>query len=67
MPSGPERDNLIVRLRSEGKTLQQIADVVGLTRERVRQITIEFGSHADGATYHKWLPVKNPKGPRKAT
>lgn len=32
-----EKTNRIVELRKEGKTLQEIGDAVGLTREGVRQ------------------------------
>ena len=37
-PEYAERDSLIVMLRIEKKTLDQIGQAVGLTRERVRQI-----------------------------
>lgn len=33
-----DRDEIIMKLRKEGKTLQAIGDIFGLTRERVRQI-----------------------------
>jgi len=36
-----ERNQVIVELREHGKTLQEIGDLVGLTRERVRQILEE--------------------------
>jgi hypothetical protein len=35
---GVKRDTAIVRARAGGATIQAIADVVGLTKERVRQI-----------------------------
>ena len=34
--------NLIAALRSEGKTLQQIGDQLGVSRERVRQVLNEY-------------------------
>ena len=36
-----EHGDLIATLRSEGKTLQQIGDWLGVTRERVRQVLVE--------------------------
>jgi DNA-directed RNA polymerase sigma subunit (sigma70/sigma32) len=33
-----QRQRTMVKLRREGNTLQQIGDVYGMTRERVRQI-----------------------------
>lgn len=33
-----KRNGLIVKLRKEKSTLQEIADITGLTRERIRQI-----------------------------
>jgi hypothetical protein len=38
-PDGDERRWLMNKLRQEGWTLQAVADLYGLTRERVRQIT----------------------------
>lgn len=38
-----ERDEQIHALHAQGQTLQQIAAVVGLTRERVRQVLVRFG------------------------
>jgi hypothetical protein len=38
-----ERDQYIVNLRSAGWTLTSIAEVCGITRERIRQIIIEAG------------------------
>ena len=32
------RDELIVKARRDGETLQKIGDAFGLTRERIRQI-----------------------------
>ena len=32
-----EKTNRIVELRKEGKTLQEIGDIIGITREGVRQ------------------------------
>ena len=37
---GVARNEAIIRARKAGATLQAIGDVVGLTRERVRQISI---------------------------
>jgi len=34
--------DLIVTLRSEGKTLQQIGDQLGVSRERVRQVLAKY-------------------------
>lgn len=36
--SNTERDEQIIRLRSEGKSLQAIAEQVGVSRQRVHQI-----------------------------
>ena len=36
-----EHGNLIAALRSEGRTLQQVGDRLGVTRERVRQVLRE--------------------------
>jgi predicted transcriptional regulator len=38
-----ERDERIRGLRADGRTLQEIADVVGVTRERVRQVLLRIG------------------------
>jgi hypothetical protein len=38
---GGARNEAIIRARKAGATLQGIGDVVGLTRERVRQISID--------------------------
>ena len=38
-----KRDAEIVSLREQGKTLQEIADTVGLTRQRVHQILTREG------------------------
>jgi hypothetical protein len=43
---GVERDRTIVRARKAGATLQAIADALGLTRERVRQIVEAQSSSA---------------------
>lgn len=32
-----EKTNRIIELRKEGKTLQEIGDIIGITREGVRQ------------------------------
>ena len=40
-----ERGKLIVKLREEGKTFQQIADILNITRQRVQQIYKEL-SHS---------------------
>lgn len=37
--SNNDRDEQIMRLRSEGKSLQSIAEQVGISRQRVHQIT----------------------------
>lgn len=37
----PERLRIIVRLRSEDKTLAEIGEVLGITRERVRQLEVK--------------------------
>ena len=37
-----ERDERIVRLRSEGKSLQTIAEQVGVSRQRVHQIAKRY-------------------------
>jgi RNA polymerase sigma factor (sigma-70 family) len=47
------RKQFVVRERLRGKTLQQVAEIIGVTRERVRQIQISaekkikeyFGTH----------------------
>ena len=39
-----KRDAEIVSLRKKGKTMQEIADTVGLTRQRVHQILQGKGS-----------------------
>ncbi|HEY5851965.1 MAG TPA: sigma factor-like helix-turn-helix DNA-binding protein [Lysobacter sp.] len=39
----PEREAVICRLYQDGKTLQEVGDVFGLTRERVRQILRRAG------------------------
>lgn len=46
---GLPRNDQIVQLRRDGKTLQEIADTFGLTRERVRQITTRAGVGAESA------------------
>ena len=51
-----QRVRYIIRLRSEGRTLQQIADELGVTRERVRQILVEeVGSSGPPMSYHDRL------------
>jgi DNA-directed RNA polymerase sigma subunit (sigma70/sigma32) len=47
MPSGPERDKLIVKLWEQGENLRGISEEVGISRERVRQILAGHYSHAD--------------------
>lgn len=42
-----EREAVICGLYREGKTLQEVGDVFGLTRERVRQILRRAGVPAD--------------------
>ena len=37
-----EYGDLIVTLRSDGKTLQQIGDLLGVSRERVRQVLAKY-------------------------
>jgi DNA-directed RNA polymerase specialized sigma subunit len=37
-PTGPERTARILRLRSDGRSLQEIGDAVGLSRQRVQVI-----------------------------
>jgi len=37
-----EYGDLIATLRSEGKTLQQIGDLLGVSRERVRQVLAKY-------------------------
>jgi RNA polymerase primary sigma factor len=37
----PSRIGFVIRQRMEGKTLQAIGDVLGLTKERVRQMELE--------------------------
>lgn len=43
------RDDEVARLRAEGLTLQAIADQVGVTRERVRQILVAAGRDLDNS------------------
>lgn len=38
-----ERETVICALYQEGKTLQEVGDVFGLTRERIRQILRRAG------------------------
>lgn len=38
-----EREAVMAQLYRDGKTLQDVADVFGLTRERVRQILARVG------------------------
>ena len=38
-----EREAVMAQLYRDGKTLQDVADVFGLTRERVRQILARAG------------------------
>jgi hypothetical protein len=42
-PRTLQRDERIRALRTEGQTLQQIADAVGVSRERVRQVLVRIG------------------------
>src|SRR5205085_6512934 len=39
----PERAAGVIELRRQGKTLQEIADVYSVTRERVRQLLVKYG------------------------
>lgn len=38
-----EKTNRIIKLRKEGKTLQEIGDIIGITREAVRQRLKKLG------------------------
>ncbi len=38
MRRASQRRSVVVRMRSEGKTLQEIGDHLGVTRQRVRQM-----------------------------
>ena len=42
-----ERDEMIRKMRDEGKTLAAIGDIFNLTRERVRQIVAAARSAAE--------------------
>lgn len=42
-----QRNNKIVKLHAKGKTQQEIADVLGLTRQRIQQIERELGLRRD--------------------
>lgn len=48
-PEYAERDSLIIMLRIEKKTLDQIGQIVGLTRERIRQIIRKISPTLDAA------------------
>lgn len=39
-----ERRSVIRSMRAEGKTLQQIGDALGISRERVRQVCVSIGA-----------------------
>ncbi len=69
-----EYGDLIVALRSEGRTLQQIGDQLGVTRERVRQVlskhypdcsappSTEAAAKMVGMSYRRFRSIANRLG-----
>lgn len=48
-----QRNNKIVKLHSQGRTQQYIADTLGLTRQRIQQLEREMGLARDKANRFK--------------
>ena len=61
-----ERQARCVELYREGKTLQEIGDVYGVSRERIRQILARVGvTSKDGGSYARSLTKKEAKEQRR--
>lgn len=55
-----DRDALILRLRAEKQTLDQIGARVGVSRERIRQIIRQISPHADATIDYLVAEKQNP-------